>query len=76
MFTSGFVNWVYNGLKIEQASGFHGKNIIVVGIYCENPDRKLKHFLLARTPERLWCACRLGKHEVLKVEGLTLNFEL
>lgn len=31
MFASGFVAWVYNDLKIEQASGFHGKDIIVVG---------------------------------------------
>ena len=42
MFTSGFVDWVYNDLKIEQASGFHGKNIIVAGICSENPDGKLK----------------------------------
>ena len=41
MFTSGFVDWVYNDLKIEQASGFHGKNIIVERICCENPDGKV-----------------------------------
>jgi hypothetical protein len=37
MFTSGFVDWICNDLKIEQASGFHGKNIIVVGMRSENP---------------------------------------
>ena len=42
MFTSGFVDWVYNDLKIEQASGFHRKNIIVVGLCSENPDGELK----------------------------------
>ena len=26
----------------KQASGFHGKNIIVEGVCCENPDGKVK----------------------------------
>jgi hypothetical protein len=65
-FTSGFVDWAYNDLKIEQASGFHGKNIIVVGICSENPDGKLKIIAFLKLVSEYTDHCSTFKNKYIR----------